>query len=126
MSQMLNVLLIDDDPDTQRIFRMVFDHHQQHQLMVSPDSQQALEVLQTAEPDIIVIDLMLPDLDGYQLFDRIMQNGLAPQSCIIATTAYHTSDTHASVIERGFEGFLPKPLQSYELIQQLEQFAGEG
>lgn len=126
MNQPLNVLLIDDDLDTQRIFRMVFDHHQHHHLVISEDSSQALQTLQTYAPDVIVIDLLLPDLDGYQLFDRITREGIAPHSHIVATTAFHTTDTYAAVLARGFEGFLPKPLQSYQLIKQLEQFAGEG
>ena len=121
MSQQLNILLIDDDRDTQQIFEMVAAHHNQP-LIVAEDSYQGLELLRTSRPDVVVIDLFMPGLDGYQVFERIQQEQLATDACIVATTAFHTSDTYYNVMNWGFKGLLAKPLQSSELMQQLEDF----
>jgi CheY-like chemotaxis protein len=123
MSNSLQILLVDDNKDTQRIFREAVDYHSQHQLHVVDDGPQALEVLKTYQPNIIIVDLFLPGLDGFQVLNRIIEDNLAPNANIIATTAYHTSDTYNDIFARGFKGLLAKPLQLSQLVKQLEHFA---
>jgi CheY-like chemotaxis protein len=118
MANPLNILLIDDDEDTQNIFRMVTEHHQHH-LLVAGDGDEAVDILQDNRPDIVVIDLVLPGQDGYQVFNRIVDTQLASDSAFVAITAYYTSDTPNRVKTHGFNGFLPKPLWSAELMQSL-------
>lgn len=123
MSNPLQILLVDDNKDTQRIFREAVDYNSQHDLHVVDDGYQALEALKTYQPDIIIVDLFLPGLDGFQVLNRIIEDNLAPNANIIATTAYHTSDTYNDIFTRGFKGLLAKPLQLSQLVKQLEHFA---
>lgn len=113
--QAFSVLLVDDDPHTGNIFRMVMDYHN-CELQVADTAEAALKYLETYQPDVIVMDIFLPDADGFQAFNTIRRNALAPNSRIIATTAYHTTETHQDVLSRGFNGFLPKPFESTALI----------
>jgi CheY-like chemotaxis protein len=120
MSENFSVMLIDDDEDTQKIFRMVMKHHQL-ELEIFTDAESALERLQEQpEPDVMVIDIVLPGIDGYQMLDR--SKALAPKCSMIATTAYHSQTTANEVIDWGFNGFLPKPLQAATLVKDLEKF----
>ncbi len=120
MSDNLSVMLIDDDEDTQKIFRVVMDHHQMN-LRIFTDAESALEHLKNApEPDVMVIDIVLPGIDGYQMLGRSRQ--LAPQCRMIATTAYHSQATANEVANWGFNGYLPKPLQPTTLADDLKKF----
>lgn len=115
-----SVLLIDDDPHVQNVFELVMSHHQLP-LTVLSDAESALVYLQDHEPDVIVLDIFLPGLDGYQTLNQMKKNVLAPASCVVATTAYYTNDTEQDVFQRGFDGYLPKPFDSTKLVDYLSQ-----
>jgi CheY-like chemotaxis protein len=117
-----NFMLIDDDPDTQRIFKLVFGQHK-HTLHVASNASEAFALLQDEHPDVIVIDLLLPGLDGYQIAERIQQGDLASGAEMVATTAYHSVGTKESVLARGFREFIPKPLDSAGLVPFLVNIA---
>jgi CheY-like chemotaxis protein len=115
-----SVLLVDDDPDTHNLFQMVLDHHN-HELVIVKDAESALHYLRANTPDIIVMDIFLPGIDGFQALHQIRKDSLAPNCGVVATTAYYTSDTKDEVLSRGFSGYLPKPLNTSTLVKYLEQ-----
>jgi CheY-like chemotaxis protein len=114
-----SVLLVEDDPHTCNIFKMVMEHHQLDLTIVN-NAETAFEHLQDHSPDVIVLDIFLPGTDGYQIFNRIRNQSLAPNAAILATTAYYTEETPSDVMARGFQGYLPKPLDSSTLVSSLE------
>ena len=120
MSDNLHVVLVDDDEDTQKIFRMVMAHHQ-IELQIFTDAESALEQLKDApEPDVMVIDIVLPGIDGYQMLGRSRK--FAPRCRMVATTAYHSQSTANEIANWGFNGYLPKPLQPATLVEDLQRF----
>lgn len=119
MSNLKNVILIDDDPHTCDLFEMVMKHHHLT-VRVYKDAETALADLPNQSPDVVVIDLFLPGLDGYQLFDQIRKKALLPNSRLVATTAYYTNSTEREISNRGFDGYIPKPLNANNLVQYLE------
>jgi CheY-like chemotaxis protein len=104
----ITVLLVDDDLDAQNVFELVMQHHNVPFGIVG-DAETALEYLRTHTPDVVLMDIFLPGLDGYQALDRIRRSAIASNSRIIATTAYYTNDTKQEVLKRGFDGYIPKP-----------------
>lgn len=119
MSKSMSVMLVDDDPHTRDLFEMVLQHHNISVTMYK-DAETALKALPNASPDVLVIDLFLPGLDGYQLFDQIRTKSLAPNSRLVATTAYYTNNTEYEVSERGFDGYISKPINANGLVTYLE------
>jgi len=115
----ITVLLVDDDPDAQQVFEIVMNHHNVPYTIVG-DAESALDYLRSHSPDVVLMDIFLPGLDGYQALDRIRQASLAPTSRIIATTAYYTRDTQDEVLQRGFDGYLAKPFDE-GLISYLQK-----
>src|SRR3954468_13006482 len=70
MSEQFRVMLVDDDEDTQKIFRVVMQHYQLP-LEIFTDAESALERLkEKPDPDVMVIDIVLPGIDGYQMLGR--------------------------------------------------------
>ena len=116
----LSVLVVDDDQHTCNIFQMVMDHYH-IPLTVAQDAETALTYLSQHTPDIIIMDIFLPGIDGYQALYQIRKHALAPTSTVIATTAYYTADTQKDVLAWGFSGYLPKPLNPSTLIPYLQE-----
>lgn len=115
----ISILFVDDDPHACEIFSLVMTHHKLP-ATVAQDAETALEYLSSHECDVVLIDLFLPKSDGYQLLQNIREARLAPNSKMVATTAYHTNDTAQEVQTRGFDGFLPKPFDVGELVAYLQ------
>lgn len=121
----LSILLIDDDPHTRNMFEMVTSHHNV-ELATANDAETALTYLRDNKPDVIVLDIMLPGIDGYQALNQIRKQTLAPDVRVVATTAYYTADTQSEVFARGFSGYLPKPLNPSTLVEYLESVVAKG
>ena len=118
----MSVLLVDDDFDAQSVFELVMQHYKVPFNIVG-DAETALDFLKTHTPDVVVMDIFLPGMDGYQALDRIRRSALASGSRIIATTAYYTNDTQQEVIRRGFDGYVPKPFDE-GLVGYLQRITG--
>src|SRR5258706_4133798 len=116
----MSILLVDDDPDTRNVFQLVMDHFSL-QLTVLEDAESALDYLRTHSPDVVVMDIFLPNIDGYQALQQIRKHAMVPNSRIVATTAYYTAETQKEVLAWGFVGYLPKPLNPSKLVPYLQQ-----
>ncbi len=117
----ITVLLVDDDPDVQNVFEIMMRHYKLSFNIVG-DAETALDYLRAHTPDVVLMDIFLPGMDGYQALDRIRDSSIASSSRIIATTAYYTNDTREEVIQRGFDGYLPKPFDD-GLVGYLRQLS---
>lgn len=116
----MSVLLVDDDPDTRNVFQLVLSHFDL-ELTVAEDAETAFSYLGSHKPDVIVMDIFLPGLDGYQALQHIRKNALVPDCHIVATTAYYTPETPKDVLAWGFSGYLQKPLNPTKLVPYLQQ-----
>jgi CheY-like chemotaxis protein len=111
-----SVLLVDDDSNTQTFFQDVLDHFDLP-LWVANDMQSTLSILAQHSPDVIVLDIFLPDTDGYKLLHLLRTQGI---TCpVVAITGYYTTDTMAEIHRKGFNGCLLKPLDAQELVNYL-------
>lgn len=115
----LSVLLVDDDPDVRSVFELVMSHHQ-IPFNVIGDAETALSFLETHDPTIVVMDIFLPGMDGYQALQSLRRNARNPGCKVVATTAYYTADTEQDVQARGFDGYIPKPFDPEKLVSYLE------
>jgi CheY-like chemotaxis protein len=114
-----SVLLVDDDVDTQSLFRDALDHYG-IDLQIADSEQSTINSLREIMPDIIVLDIFLPDTDGYKLLQVLRSMPDMVQCPIIATTGYYTTDTMDNLEQRGFDGYLLKPLDPQELVSYLQ------
>lgn len=124
MSQNLSVLLVEDDPNTHDLFTMVCEHFDIG-LVIAVDEAGALAVLEQRWPDVIVMDIFLPDTDGYHLLQTIRATHPNLRCPVIATTAYYTTDTEADLRNAGFAGYLFKPLDPQQIYPYLQQVVAE-
>ena len=119
-----SVLLVDNDPYMCEIFELILDYHE-IPICIFSEATGALEYLQSNKVSLIIIELYLPEIDGYQLLIRIRASGLAPDSKIIATSADYSDHTAQETQSNGFDGFIPKPFDVGGIVPYLRRIAGD-
>jgi len=115
---------VDDDQDTQNMLGVIIHHHG-HQLAVCSSAEEAFKYLSGhSAPDIIMLDIYLPGIDGYQTLQKLKNDpAIAQHTQIVAITAYYLNETEQETQERGFSGYLKKPLNALTLVDYLQKLA---
>ncbi len=73
-------------------------------------------------PDLIVCDLQMPLLDGYEVLARLRENLDIADTVIVAVTAYSMPNDQQKVMTAGFDGYLSKPIEPENFVGQIEAF----
>ncbi len=116
---MHHVLVVDDDPDTVRLLgHMVSLAGYRVTLARSPS--QALEIARTDAPDAVLIDVIMYEMDGWELFDRLRTITQAPVTFL---TAYRTGENAQRARELGAT-YMTKPLSHGEFVRHLKETLG--
>ncbi|OQX02633.1 MAG: hypothetical protein BWK73_42110 [Thiothrix lacustris] len=108
------ILLVDDNPDVADSMVMLLTIFG-HEVLLAHDGRQAVEVALRERPAVVLLDIGLPGMDGYQAC-RAMRNGGLSDTLIVAMTGYGQEDDRRKAAEAGFDQHMPKPVD----IQALE------
>jgi CheY-like chemotaxis protein len=121
-----HILIIEDNVDGRESLRLLLSYLG-HAVEVAADGVEGVQKALALQPDIALVDIGLPGLDGYQVARRI-RAALGDDVILIAYTAYDSPDTEQQVIEAGFDAHLIKPIELSELAPWLGdmQFAASG
>ncbi|OUL19389.1 response regulator [Nostoc sp. 106C] len=109
-----SILVIDDEPDNFDVVETLLDG-ENYQLYYAPSGQQALDRLDSFQPDVILLDVMMPDLDGLEVCRRIKADPQWQMVPIIVVTALTTKEDLAQCLATGADDFISKPVNSVEL-----------
>jgi DNA-binding response OmpR family regulator len=109
------VLIVDDEPRMVRFIRLNLEHDG-FDVVEAPSGMEALNQLRTALPDIILLDVMLPDLDGFETLRMIREFSAVP---IIMVTAKGDEDDRVRGLERGADDYITKPFSPRELVSRI-------
>src|SRR4051794_35803710 len=108
----LRVLVAEDYPDTRRTLRLLLGSWG-HEVWEAADGQEALRIAGEFCPDVVVLDLAMPAVDGYEVARRLCSPAGRP--LLVALTA-HTDRTHVgAALEAGFDHFFAKPCEPSQL-----------
>ncbi len=112
------LLIVDDEPEVQTYLKSVLSR--QFRVLQAFDGQRGLITAQEESPDLILLDLMLPYIDGLELCHKLKQSDNIPQSTkIIILTARIDEDAKIRALESGADDFLTKPFSSTEIVTRL-------
>ncbi|MFP4323747.1 MAG: response regulator transcription factor [Anaerolineales bacterium] len=115
-----HILVVEDDPQVQRMVRRQL-REQPYELTLAQDAQQAWHHLQTTTFDLVVLDVMLPGMDGFALCARLREQ-FAPLALPVLVLSALGEDAHTQQrgLDVGANAFLGKPYSAKTLIQQIE------
>jgi pilus assembly protein CpaE len=113
------ILLVDDDMDTLRLVGLMLQR-QGYEVRAANNGPQALSMVQTDLPDLILLDIMMPDVDGYEVARRLRANPATSEIPIIMFTAKTQVDDKVAGFEAGADDYLTKPTQPRELFAHMK------
>jgi len=108
------ILIIDDDLDTLRLVGIMLQR-QGYQISAATNGEQGLEKAFSENPDLILLDVMMPDMDGYEVARRLRQNPFTAEVPILMFTAKTQLDDKVTGFEVGANDYLTKPTHPSEL-----------
>lgn len=108
------ILIVDDDLDTLRLVGLMLQR-QGYQISAATNGQQGLEKAFEEDPDLILLDVMMPDMDGYEVTRRLRQNPSTAETPILMFTAKSQLDDKVVGFEVGVNDYLTKPTHPSEL-----------
>ena len=115
------ILYVEDNPDNRMLVRRIL-LSQDYSLLEAKDGSDALNVLKTQRPDLILMDINMPDMDGYTLTANIKSMPGLERIPILAVTANVMRGDKEKTLEAGCDGYIQKPLDIDQLIREVERF----
>jgi len=113
------ILIIDDDVDTLKLVGMMLQK-QGYQIIASANGEQGLTQAEAENPDLILLDVMMPEMDGYEVAKRLRANSLTANTPILMFTAKTQLDDKVTGFEAGADDYLTKPTHPTELIAHVK------
>jgi CheY-like chemotaxis protein len=112
------ILLVDDNPDGREMYALYF-LAAGYRIAEASDGATALDLVRSAQPSIIVMDLSMPGIDGWEATRRLKGNPATRAIPIIALSAHVESDARKRALEAGCDLFLMKPCLPSDLAQHV-------
>jgi len=109
------ILVVDDEPQIRRFLRTSLDAHN-YEVIEAVNGQEAIKRASTEKPEVIVLDLGLPDLDGLEVIKRIREWSAVP---IIVLTARNREPDKIEALDQGADDYLTKPFGMGELMARI-------
>ncbi len=120
---MTSVIVVDDDRDTVEVFCEYLAIKNIQVLGRGYDGQAAVELYKEHKPDIVLLDVMMPDFDGFYGLEQIRKHD--PKAKIIMVTADLTSDTEKKLVELKASAMIYKPYEIDSVIETIEKVSKE-
>jgi CheY-like chemotaxis protein len=112
------VLIVDDNADSGSSLRTML-RMDGHEVELATDGAAALAAARALRPDVVLLDIGLPDMDGYDVARRLRADGLAREALIVATTGYGRSQDREKSARAGIDAHLTKPVDMEQLAELL-------
>ena len=118
------ILVVEDQEDNRRIVRDLLTSVG-YELAEAVTGPEGVTMAETYRPDLILMDIQLPGLDGYEVTRRIRANPALRQVPIIAVTSFALSGDDVKAFEAGCNGYVTKPYSPRQLLAKIREYLAE-
>ena len=119
-SSLLNILIVEDDPGYQMALQASLPIDR-YTTRIANEGREALEQVRATPPDLILMDVMMPDMDGFEVMRQLQEDPETRNIPVVALTALATGEDHERIMASGFQTHLSKPVPIKELERVLER-----
>lgn len=116
---MKTILLVEDNPVNRELIREVLSATE-HRVVEACDGEEALQKVETESPDLVLLDIQMPKLDGYGVLERLRNNPRHAGLRVVALTAQAMRGDVEKGLAAGFDAYVTKPIDAVALIQKVE------
>jgi len=111
-------MVVDDDSSIREFIKMALEN-EGLKILLAPEGEAALRMLETETPDLILLDIMMPVMDGFTMCRKVKDNPKTSKIPIVFVSAYAEEDGIEKAQSSGAEGFMEKPLSYKELLNHV-------
>jgi len=118
MAEIKKVLVVDDDVSIINLLTDLIPKVLKHELLIALTGEEALKILEEKKPNVVLLDMQLPGIDGIQVLKIIRKK--YPDTKVLIITSYD-KEVKKAVSELGVDGFFPKPIVLDEIVRRIEE-----
>lgn len=115
------ILVVDDNQDNRLVLKKMLDNVG-FEVSTANSGKEAIVIMKEKHPDFVLMDLIMPEIDGYQVLSTIKKNPYLQNIVVVAASASAMDETKLKCLRAGFDGFISKPILENELFDVLQQF----
>lgn len=113
------IMIVEDDIETIRLYEVILKNAG-YQICVAKNGQEALELVEKEKPDLILMDMMMPDMDGVKAIEELQKNKLTQDIPIIMISGATKEMDFMKTVLMGPVGYIEKPFNSQKLLYQIK------
>lgn len=122
---MPKILIADDEPSLRLLVRATLSVNKSFELIEAADGNEALQKVQNEKPDLILLDVMMPKLSGFEVCEKLKNDPITKNITIIMLTAKGQQSDRDWALSVGTDYFLTKPFSPIELFNLIEKILTE-
>jgi len=119
--QQKKILIVEDNEQNLYLSTFLLEK-QGHEVIQARNGQEGLDTAAAERPDLILLDIQLPVMDGYEVARRLKENGETRSIPIVAVTSYAMAGDREAVLAAGCEGYIEKPIDPDHFAEQVKRF----
>jgi two-component system alkaline phosphatase synthesis response regulator PhoP len=120
---MRKILIVDDEPNIVMSLEYTFKKNN-FEVFIARDGQEALEILQNQLPDVIILDVMMPLVDGFETLEQIKKNERLQHCKVMFLSAKNKESDIEKGIALGADAYLTKPFSIKKVVEQVNELLG--
>ncbi|HEX9107138.1 MAG TPA: response regulator [Longimicrobiales bacterium] len=117
------VLLVEDNEDNLVVYRTILEHVG-YRVVEARDGEEGVLRARQEHPDLILMDISIPKIDGWEATQRLKSDSDTDMIPIIALTAHALEEDRQKALQAGCDGYLAKPVEPRRVVQEVERFVG--
>ena len=121
MSNHKKVLIVEDDADCRDLITLILED--EYAVTTAVNGEEALEAIERDKPDIVLLDIMIPHVDGWEVLRRLRADDRYKDLPILAVTALASEESHQRAIREGATDYVIKPFDPDELLEVISTYA---
>ncbi len=115
------ILVIEDNPQNLELMCYLLKAFG-HTVLAAHDGAEGIEAVRRGTFDVIICDIHLPDVDGYQVAQHLKKHPVLRRIPLVAVTALAMAGDREKLLAAGFDGYIDKPITPEKFVQQIEAF----
>lgn len=115
----INILVVEDNPVNLELFLDILSETD-YSYLSATDGPSALAIAKEVRPDIVLLDIQLPEMDGIEILGKLREMEETRSAKVIALTAYAMKGDRETFLAKGFDDYVSKPIKIKELLSLIE------
>ena len=113
-----NILIVEDNPETVKLVKFILEKND-YSTISAKDGEEGLRMARERKPDLIVLDLMLPGMDGYRVCETLKADPNTKKIPVIVLTALDTGPDFEKALEKKADWYITKPFEAQHLLKRV-------